>query len=86
MLIYTLERPSHGLRWGAAEQGGVRQAAGGKLSVSAAPPRRFPCSLDPSPSSSSGASTGAGRAASRELGEFPSGMLSMFVLAHGLKS
>ena len=60
------------LRWGADEQGALRRATGGKLSVNAALPRRFPCSLDPSPSSSSGASTGAGGAASRELGEPPS--------------
>ncbi|CAK0738711.1 hypothetical protein CVIRNUC_001082 [Coccomyxa viridis] len=53
----------------APQQGALRKATGGKLSVNAALPRRFPCSLDPSPSSSSGASTGAGGAASRELGK-----------------
>lgn len=38
--------------------------------VAAQLPRKFPCSLDPSPTSSSEASGGAGKSADRQLGAF----------------
>ena len=49
----------------------------GMLALIAAQPKQFPCSLDPSPTSSSDASAKAGNPASRQLS-----MLSLMSLHH----
>ena len=58
-------------RCSASVQGLNMRSEGASLSVVAVqPPRKFPCSLDPSPTSSSDASGGAGNPANRQLGAF----------------